>query len=30
MHEMITMVNIKNSGQSGNTKKMLHAPTLRL
>lgn len=30
MHEMITMVNIKNSGQSGNTKKMLHAPTLKL
>lgn len=30
MHEMITMVNIKNSGQTGNTKKMLHAPTLRL
>ena len=30
MHEMITIFSIKNSGQSGNTKKMLHAPSLRL
>lgn len=30
VQEMITLVPFKNSGQSGNTKKMLHAPTLKL